>query len=209
MQRRESGDLRVKRGSNYPPAVPTLARDDPREARSYPPWTLGEGRRALNRSQEDEDDAEWGRSFVEMCASARRIPFCSSMKATALCGVPLRSASGSRSSSYVSTSTERNSRRSHAGPRRARRLRCGGRSRVRPASVTVVGPAWTLMRLSRMEQAPSVCSASPRATESERWSAVLRFVERFGMSVGYAAARGPAGTVVAGPGLAAGFRLWP
>jgi hypothetical protein len=91
------------------------------------------------------------------------------------------------------------------------RVGCGaaGSEGVRPASVTVVGPAWALMRLSRVEQAPSVCSASPRATEGERWSAFARFVQRFGLSVGYAAARSPNGTVVAGPGLAAGFRLWP
>jgi hypothetical protein len=52
------------------------------------------------------------------------------------------------------------------------RVGCGaaGNEGVRPASVTVVRPAWALMRLSRVEQAPSVCSVSSRATESERWS---------------------------------------
>jgi type II secretory pathway pseudopilin PulG len=91
------------------------------------------------------------------------------------------------------------------------RVGCGdaGSEGVRPASVTVVGPAWALMRLSRVEQAPSVCSASSRTTASERWSAVRRFVERFGVSVGYAAARSSTGAVIAGPGLAAGFRVWP
>ena len=91
------------------------------------------------------------------------------------------------------------------------RVGCGdaGAEGVRAASVTVVGPAWALVRLSRVEQAPSVCSDSQRATESGRWSGLARFVERFGMSVGYAAARSSTGTVVAGPGLAAGFRLWP
>jgi hypothetical protein len=91
------------------------------------------------------------------------------------------------------------------------RVGCGaaGNEGVRPAAVTVVGPAWALMRLSRVEQAPSVCSASPRATGGERWSGLLRFVERFGVSVGYAATRSTSGTVVAGPGLAAGFRIWP
>jgi hypothetical protein len=91
------------------------------------------------------------------------------------------------------------------------RVGCGaaGIEGVRPASVTVVGPAWALMRLSRVEQAPSVCSAPPRAPASERWSGLLRFAERFGVSVGYAAARSSTGTVVAGPGLAAGFRIWP
>jgi hypothetical protein len=91
------------------------------------------------------------------------------------------------------------------------RVGCGvaGTEGVRPASVTVVGPAWALMRLSRVEQAPSVCSASSRAAESERWSALLRFVQRFGVSMGYAAARSSTGAVVAGPGLVAGFRLWP
>jgi hypothetical protein len=91
------------------------------------------------------------------------------------------------------------------------RVGCGaaGGEGVRPASVTVVGPAWALMRLSRVEQAPSVCSAPPHATERERWSALRRFVERFGVSMGYAAARTPTGTVFAGPGLAAGFRIWP
>jgi hypothetical protein len=91
------------------------------------------------------------------------------------------------------------------------RVGCGdaGSEGVRPASVTVVGPAWALMRLSRVEQAPSVCSAPPRTTEGGRWSGLLRFVERFGVSVGYAGTRNSNGTVVAGPGLAAGFRIWP
>jgi hypothetical protein len=91
------------------------------------------------------------------------------------------------------------------------RVGCGdaGIEGVRPASVTVVGPAWAMVRLSRVEQAPSVCSDSRRATETKRWYALRRFVERFGVSVGYAAARTPSGTVFAGPGLAAGFRLWP
>jgi hypothetical protein len=91
------------------------------------------------------------------------------------------------------------------------RLGCGdvGTEGVRPASVTAVGPAWALIRLSRVEQAPTVCSASPRATDSERWSGLVRFVERFGVSVGYAAARSSNGNVVAGPGLVAGFRIWP
>jgi hypothetical protein len=91
------------------------------------------------------------------------------------------------------------------------RVGCGaaGGGGVRPASVTVVGPVWALIRLSRVEQAPSVCSAPPRAAEGQRWSALRRFVERFGVSVGYAAARSPTGSVLAGPGLAAGFRIWP
>jgi hypothetical protein len=91
------------------------------------------------------------------------------------------------------------------------RVGCGeaGAEGVGPASVTVVGPAWALMRLARVEQAPSVCSIPPRATESGRWSGLLRFADRFGVSVGYAAARGANGTVVAGPGVAAGFRIWP
>jgi hypothetical protein len=91
------------------------------------------------------------------------------------------------------------------------RVGCGpaGSEGVRAASVTVVGPAWALVRLSRVEQAPSVCSPSLRGTKSERWSAVLHFLERFGVSVGYAAARSPSGAVVAGPGATAGFRVWP
>jgi hypothetical protein len=91
------------------------------------------------------------------------------------------------------------------------RVGCGaaGVEGVRPATVTVVGPAWALVQLSRVEQAPSVCSSSPRATKSERWSALVRFVERFGVSVGYAAARSSSGAVVAGPGVIAGFRIWP
>src|ERR1035437_1676624 len=75
------------------------------------------------------------------------------------------------------------------------RIGCGdaGTEGVRPASVTVVGPAWAATRLSRVEQAPGVCSPSLRATKSERWSAVLHFLERFGVSVGYAAARSSSG----------------
>jgi hypothetical protein len=91
------------------------------------------------------------------------------------------------------------------------RVGCGaaGSDGVRPASVTVVGPTWALMRLERLEQAPGVCSASVLKSGSGGWPALRRFVERFGLSVGYAAARGPNGVVVAGPGLAAGFRIWP
>lgn len=84
-----------------------------------------------------------------------------------------------------------------------------GSEGLRAASVTVVGPAWAVMRLSRVEQAPSVCSATQPARQAERWYGLLRFVERFGVSVGYAAARSSTGAVVAGPGLVAGFRIWP
>jgi hypothetical protein len=80
---------------------------------------------------------------------------------------------------------------------------------LRPASVTVVRPAWASMRLERLEQSPAVCSATALKAVGTRWPAVRRFIERFRLSVGYAAARGPNGVVVAGPGLAAGFRVWP
>ena len=91
------------------------------------------------------------------------------------------------------------------------RVGCGaaGSDAVRPASVTVVGPAWASMRLERLEQSPGVCSASALRAQGGRWPALRRFIDRFGVSVGYAAARGPNGVVVAGPGLAAGFRIWP
>ena len=91
------------------------------------------------------------------------------------------------------------------------RVGCGaaGKEGVRPASVTVVGPAWAQVRLSQVEESPGVCSAPARATASERWSGLLRFVDRFGLSVGYAAARSSTGAVAAGPGLVAGFRVWP
>src|ERR1019366_318201 len=87
------------------------------------------------------------------------------------------------------------------------RVGCGaaGGGGGRPASVTVVGPAWASVRLGRMEQAPSVCSASARTTDGGKWSGLVRFVERFGVSVGYAAARSSTGALVAGPGVVAGF----
>jgi hypothetical protein len=91
------------------------------------------------------------------------------------------------------------------------RLGCGTANAegVRPASVTAVGPAWASLRVGRVEQAPSVCSEHAAEVGSDKWPALRRFLERFGLSAGYAAARTPNGNVVAGPGLVAGFRVWP
>ena len=80
---------------------------------------------------------------------------------------------------------------------------------VRPASVTVVGPAWASIQLGTMEQAPPVCAVPAARTESAVRNAVRSFVSRFGLSIGYAAARTPNGSVFAGPGLTVGFRVWP
>ena len=80
---------------------------------------------------------------------------------------------------------------------------------VRPASVNVVGPSWASVRLGRVEQSPNVCAQRAERRGAGMRSALRRFAERFGVSVGYAATRGGDGTVVAGPGVAAGFRVWP
>ena len=91
------------------------------------------------------------------------------------------------------------------------RIGCGSEQSqgVRSAIVTVVGPPWASVQLGRVEQAPSVCSPAAVTMASGRWTGLWHFVERFGVSVGYAAARTPSGAVVAGPGLIAGFRVWP
>jgi hypothetical protein len=62
------------------------------------------------------------------------------------------------------------------------RLSCGaaGTEEVRRASVTAVGPSWATVRLGRVEQAPSVCSAAEAGTESGRWTALRRFAGCFG-----------------------------
>lgn len=91
------------------------------------------------------------------------------------------------------------------------RVGCGtsAEAGVRSATASVVAPRWAAVRMERVEQAPGVCSGGAVKTERGRWAALRRFVERFGVSVGYAAARGSDGTVVAGPGVVAGFRVWP
>ena len=91
------------------------------------------------------------------------------------------------------------------------RVGCGAAnaSGVRPASASVVAPAWATVRLDRVEQAPGVCAARVQHPGAGRWSALVSILERFGVSVAYVAARAPTGTVVAGPGVAAGFRVWP
>ena len=80
---------------------------------------------------------------------------------------------------------------------------------VRSASATVVAPTWATVRLDRVEQAPGVCAADVQHPGPGRWSALTSIVARFGVSVAYVAARAPNGVVVAGPGIAAGFRVWP
>lgn len=91
------------------------------------------------------------------------------------------------------------------------RVGCGiaGPEGVRSASVTVVGPAWVSVRLGKVEQAVGVCS--PAAANAGRWrrSTLRSLVERFGVSVGYAAAQSPSGTVLAGLGALVGIRVWP
>ena len=92
------------------------------------------------------------------------------------------------------------------------RVGCGpaaGPSGVRAASVIAVAPAWASVRLDRVEQAPGVCSADVQHPGAGRWSALTSILARFGVSVAYVAARTPTGAVVAGPGIAAGFRVWP
>jgi hypothetical protein len=79
---------------------------------------------------------------------------------------------------------------------------------VREAFVTVLGPEWASVRLGRVEQSPDVCSTSA-TTHRDRWAGLRSFLDRFGVSVGYAAARTSSGAAFAGPGLTAGFRVWP
>ena len=91
------------------------------------------------------------------------------------------------------------------------RVGCGiaNAAGVRPASVTAVSPAWATVRLDRVEQAPGVCAADVRQPGRARWWALESILARFGVSVGYVAARTPSGAVVAGPGMAAAFKVWP
>jgi len=80
---------------------------------------------------------------------------------------------------------------------------------VRPASLTVISPTWASIRLGRVEQTPTVCSPITARTSGAGWAVLRGFIERFGVSVGYAATRTPSGTIVAGPSLALGVRVWP
>jgi hypothetical protein len=91
------------------------------------------------------------------------------------------------------------------------RIGCGvaNANGVRPASVTAVAPKWASVRLDRVEQAPGVCAADVQQPGRSRWWALESIVARFGVSVGYVAARAANGTVTAGPGLGVGFRVWP
>jgi hypothetical protein len=91
------------------------------------------------------------------------------------------------------------------------RIGCGaaGANGVRPASVTTVAPSWASVRLERVEQAPGVCAADVQHPGRSRWWALESIIARFGVSVGYVAARTPSGAVVAGPGVAAAFKVWP
>ena len=90
------------------------------------------------------------------------------------------------------------------------RVGCGAPTAagVRPATAVVAGPTWASVRLGRVEQAPGVCAAES-ATRGAGTSLVRRALERGGVSVGYGATRGASGTVVAGPGVWLGFRVWP
>jgi hypothetical protein len=91
------------------------------------------------------------------------------------------------------------------------RVGCGAAnaSGVRPASVTTIAPAWASVRLERVEQAPGVCAADVQHPGRSRWWTLESIIARFGVSVGYVATRTPSGAVVAGPGLAAAFKVWP
>jgi hypothetical protein len=91
------------------------------------------------------------------------------------------------------------------------RIGCGSTrgEAVRPAFVTVVAPAWAFVRLGRVEQAVGVCSPLAVNAASGRRLVLRSLVERFGVSVGYAATRSSSGTVVAGPGVVAGIKVWP
>jgi hypothetical protein len=91
------------------------------------------------------------------------------------------------------------------------RIGCGvaNATGVRPASVSAVAPKWATVRLDRVEQAPGVCAADVQQPGRSRWWALESIVARFGVSVGYVAARAANGTVTAGPGLGVGFRVWP
>jgi hypothetical protein len=91
------------------------------------------------------------------------------------------------------------------------RIGCGSAAleSVRPASVSVAAPAWANVRLGRVEQAPEVCARGVFGDHDERWSVLRSISRRFGVTVGYVAARAENGTVTAGPGIGLGFRLWP
>jgi hypothetical protein len=91
------------------------------------------------------------------------------------------------------------------------RLSCGARrdSGVRPASVSVEAPPWATVRLGRVEQAIEVCSPDPAVTAAGKRSVLRGIAERFGVSVGYSIVRQPNGSVVAGPGIQVGLKVWP
>jgi hypothetical protein len=94
----------------------------------------------------------------------------------------------------------------------APRLGCGPADAhgIRPASVTVVGPAWATITVGAVEQAPEVCrSPALVAAAGDTRSTWRKLVDRVGVSAGVAAVRAPDGHVYAGPGALAGVKVWP
>jgi hypothetical protein len=91
------------------------------------------------------------------------------------------------------------------------RVECGARRlrEVRPATVSVAGPAWASVRLGRVEQAPEVCNGGEAGDRGGNASLLHALGRRFGVSVGYVAVRAGDGVVRAGPGIVVGFRVWP
>ena len=91
------------------------------------------------------------------------------------------------------------------------RVGCGsaGAEGVRPATLTVIGPAWADVKLGRVSQSPAVCSTADGAAATGTRRVLHEALGRFGISVGYGVTRQPSGSVVAGPTVVAGVRLWP
>ena len=87
------------------------------------------------------------------------------------------------------------------------RVGCGapGVAGVRPATLSLAGPAWAHVRIMRVEQEAQVCSALPQESRSF-WS---RMFGRIQIGAGYSAVVSGDGRIVRGPGVGVGWAVWP
>jgi hypothetical protein len=91
------------------------------------------------------------------------------------------------------------------------RVECGARRprEIRPATVSVAGPAWASVGLGRVEQTPEVCNGGEAGARGGMESMLRALGGRFGLNIGYVAVRAGDGLMRAGPGILVGFRVWP
>jgi hypothetical protein len=89
------------------------------------------------------------------------------------------------------------------------RVGCGavGAGGVRPATLSLTGPRWVGVRITRVEQEVRVCS--PTEPIVPRTSLLARVAKGFHVGVGYGAVIAPDGRIVRGPGINVSWSPWP